>query len=115
MLLLYMKHGKLPHRLIYVHGITAHHCYIWKKCFLVAVLLTKNVDNINRTLDLSKLHQYLISLLRKMQNTFETSAISRFGRWEFFPKKEHFSPKRRSHQWDPEYIKIMSVSYFLIK
>src|SRR6266700_105593 len=79
MLLLYMKHGKLPHRLIYVHGITAHHCYIWNKCFLVAVLLTKNVDNINRTLDLSKLHQYHISLLRKTQNTFPEPAVS--GIW----------------------------------
>ena len=25
MLLLYMKYGKLPNRLIYVHGVTAHH------------------------------------------------------------------------------------------
>ena len=25
MLLLYMKYGILPNRLIYVHGITAHH------------------------------------------------------------------------------------------
>ena len=46
------------------------------------------VDHINWTLNLFKLHQYLISLLRKTQNTFETSLI--FGRCVLFPKKETF-------------------------
>ena len=36
--------------------------YMW---FLVAVLLTKNVDHISRTPNQFDLHQYLISLLRK--------------------------------------------------
>jgi hypothetical protein len=37
--------------------------------FLVAVLITKNVDYINWTLNWFEFHQYLISLLSKTQQT----------------------------------------------
>ena len=56
--------------------------------FLVAVLKIKNVDHINRFLKLFKLHQYLISLLRKMQNTLLELAVKRFWLMGIFPKKE---------------------------
>src|SRR6267378_59143 len=74
-------------------------CPIGKKCFLVDVLLTKNVDHINWTLNLVELHQYLISLLRKMQNTFLELAVSGFGRWESFPKKENFHHMIENYFW----------------
>src|SRR6266436_5852562 len=63
---------------------------IRKKCFLVDVLLTKNVDHINWTLNLVESHQYLISLLRKMQNTFLEPAVMEFSDGNCFPKKETF-------------------------
>ena len=42
----------------------------------------------NWTLNVFELHQHLISLLRKTQNTFLEPAVSGFGRWESFPKKK---------------------------
>src|SRR6266446_10432118 len=65
-------------------------CPIRKKCFLVDVLLTKNVDHINWTLNLVELHQYLISLLRKMQNTFLELVLWNLADGNCFPKKETF-------------------------
>jgi hypothetical protein len=46
------------------------------------------MDHISRTLNLFELHQYLISLLRKTQNTFLELALTNFGWWEFFPKRK---------------------------
>jgi hypothetical protein len=54
----------------------------------VAVPLTKNVDHISRTLNMLKLHQYLISLLRKMQNTHLEPAIKRIWQTGKILKKE---------------------------
>src|SRR6266446_5590975 len=76
MLDLYMKPGKLPYRLIYPGGNlpTTKKCAFWWLCQKM-----KNVDHINWTLNLFKLHQYLISLLRKTQNTFLEPAVKFFG------------------------------------
>jgi hypothetical protein len=57
---------------------------------MVAVLLMKNVDAMGRTLNMAELHQYLISLLRKMQNTCKALVISRIWQMGIFPKKENF-------------------------
>jgi len=41
------------------------------------------------------------------------------GKWIWqmgkFSQKGNFSPKRRSHQWDLECVKILLVPYFLIE
>ena len=51
-------------------------------------ICNQTIGHINRTLILFELHQYLISILRKMQNTFSELAVKKFGWWEFIPKKE---------------------------
>ena len=48
----------------------------------------QTVDHISRTLNQFKLHQYLISLLRKTQNTFLEPAVSLIWQMGYFPKKE---------------------------
>ena len=50
--------------------------------------INKNIDHMNLTLNVFELHQYLVSLLRKTQNTFSEQAVKKIGWWEFFPKKE---------------------------
>ena len=51
-------------------------------------ICNQTIGHINRTLSLFELHQYLISILRKMQNTFSELAVKKIGWWEFIPKKE---------------------------
>jgi len=41
--------------------------------------ISKNIDHMNLTLNVFELHQYLISLLRKMQNTFSEQAVKKIG------------------------------------
>jgi len=67
-------------------------------CFLVAVPKMKNVDHINWTLNLFELHQYLISLLRKTQNTFPNAAVTGIWLMGICSQKGNFLPKDRSHQ-----------------
>ena len=48
----------------------------------------QTIDHINRTLNIFELHQYLISLLRKTQNTFSEPLVKKKWVMEMFPKKE---------------------------
>ena len=57
----------------------------------------QRIDHISRILNVSKLCWYLISLLRKTQNTFLEPAVKFFGWWESFPKKE-------THHQNMDYI-----------
>ena len=57
----------------------------------------ENVDHINWTLNLFELHQYLISLLRKMQNTRGEPAVSGIWLMGIFSQKGNFSSKHRLH------------------
>jgi hypothetical protein len=62
---------------------------IWASCpppkiWLMGIFPKKEnyhqtIDHINRTLNIFELHQYLISLLRKTQNTFLEPALTIFG------------------------------------
>src|SRR6267378_4958219 len=45
------------------------------------------IDHINRTLKLFELYQYLVSLLRKMQNTFPKPVVKRFWLMGNFSQK----------------------------
>src|SRR6266446_94536 len=62
----------------YIFGAGAH------KFWLMGIFPKKEnyhqtIDHINRTLNIFELHQYLISLLRKTQNTFLEPALTIFG------------------------------------
>jgi hypothetical protein len=60
-------------------------------------------------------HQYLISLLRKTQNTFLDAAVRGIWLMGNFSQKGNFSPTCRSSYQDPECVKILLVPYFLIE
>src|SRR5882762_2036716 len=45
------------------------------------------IDHINRTLKLFELYQYLVSLLRKMQNTFPKPVVKKFWLMGKFSQK----------------------------
>ena len=69
----------------------------------------------NLTLNVFELHKYLISLLRKTQNTFLEPVMKKFWLMGIFSQKGNLSPNYRSHQQDCESIWITSVPYFLIE
>ena len=50
----------------------------------------KNIDHINCTLNQFELHQYLISLLRKTQNTFPELALLEIWLMGIFSQKGNF-------------------------
>src|SRR6266568_601232 len=51
--------------------------------------INKNIDHMNLTLNVFELHQYLVSLLRKTQNTFSEQAVKKkVGDGNLFPKRK---------------------------
>src|SRR6267143_1910190 len=60
--------------------------------------------HINKTVNLFELHQYLISLLRKMQNTFSEPVVKKIWVLGICSQKGNLSTKHRSHQQDRESI-----------
>jgi len=48
----------------------------------------QTLGHINRTVNLFELHQYIICLLRKMQNTFQASSEKKLGDGNLFPKRK---------------------------
>ena len=51
-------------------------------------ICNQTIGHINRTLSLFELHQYLISLLRKTQNTFSEPPVKKKWVMGIFPKEE---------------------------
>ena len=87
----------------------------WWEFFPKKEICHQTLGHINRTVNLFELHQYIISLRRKIQNTFSEPAVKKISWWECFSKKENLSPNHRSHQQDHESIWITSIPYFLIE
>src|SRR6266700_1015963 len=73
----------------------------------------QTLGHINRTVNLFELHQYIISLLRKMQHTFSEPAVKKNWGMGICSQKGNLSPKHRSYQHDCE--SVTSVPYFLIE
>ena len=69
----------------------------------------------NCNLNVFELHQYLISLWRKTQNTFSEPAVKKRWVMGICSQKGNLSQKHRSHQQDHEFIGITSVPYVLIE
>ena len=87
----------------------------WWEFLLKKKICHQTLGHINRTMNLFELHQYIISLLMKMQNTISEPAVKKNWVMGICSRKGNLSTKHRSHQQDRESIWITSVPYFLIE